>query len=96
MDQALEQAFVRRVVVMNRRGLHARAAAKLAKLAARFDAEVSVTRSDMTVSANSIMGLMMLAAAPGSELALRATGREAADALHAIVNLIAKRFDEDG
>lgn len=85
----------RSVTVVNRRGLHARAAAKFAQLAAAFDAEITVTRKDMTVTANSIMGLMMLAAAPGSDLELKARGAAATAALEALANLVAARFDED-
>ena len=86
----------RSVTIVNRRGLHARAAAKFAQLAGGFDAEVTVTRKDMTVGASSIMGLMMLAAAPGCDLELKARGAAALDALEALANLVANRFDEDG
>ncbi len=86
---------VRRVEIVNRRGLHARAAAKLAKLAASFEAEVTVTRNDLTVTASSIMGLMMLAAGPGTSVELRAEGPAAAEALEALADLIAKKFCED-
>lgn len=85
----------RRVTIRNQRGLHARAAAKLVKLADQFDAEVTVSKGDMAVSGRSIMGLMMLAAGPGSEVGLRATGAEAEAALTAIAALIAGKFDED-
>lgn len=85
----------RTVTIVNRRGLHARAAAKFAQLASGFDAEVTVTRKDMTVTADSIMGLMMLAAAPGSDLELKARGAAAADVLEALAALVANRFDED-
>jgi len=95
MDADSEPALVRHVTVVNRRGLHARAAAKLAKLAGAFDAEVLVVRNDMTVPADSIMGLMMLAATPGSSLELQARGPAAAQVLAAIEALVANRFDED-
>ena len=85
----------RSVTIVNRRGLHARAAAKFAKMASRFDAEVTVTRKDVTVGADSIMGLMMLAAAPGCDLELKARGVAAAAAIEALANLVAGRFDED-
>lgn len=86
---------LRRIVtVINERGLHARAAAKFVKVVERFDAEVTVTRNDMAVSGRSIMGLMMLAAAPGAELELSATGAEADAAINALAGLIASRFDE--
>jgi phosphocarrier protein HPr len=85
----------RLVTIRNQRGLHARAAAKLVKLADQFDAEVTVVKGDMVVSGRSIMGLMMLAAGPGSEIGLRATGMQAEAALTAIAALIAGKFDED-
>lgn len=85
----------RLVTIRNQRGLHARAAAKLVKLADQFNAEVTVVKGDMVVSGRSIMGLMMLAAGPGSEIGLRATGMQAEAALTAIAALIAGKFDED-
>ena len=80
--------------ICNQRGLHARAAARFVKTVERFDAEVTVTRKDATVSGRSIMGLMMLAAGPGSEVELRATGPDAQQALAALVKLISDKFDE--
>ena len=82
------------VTVVNRLGLHARAAAKFVRTAERFDAEVQVTKDDVTVSGTSIMGLMMLAAATGSELELEATGPEAKAAIAALVDLVAAGFGE--
>ena len=82
------------VTVVNRLGLHARAAAKFVRTAERFDAEVRVTKDDVTVSGTSIMGLMMLAAATGSELELEATGPEAEVAIAALVDLVAAGFGE--
>ena len=86
---------VRAVTILNRRGLHARAAAKFVKLVATFDAEIRVTRNGMDVGGDSIMGLMMLAASPGSTITLIATGREAEAAVRAIVDLVVRKFDED-
>jgi len=85
----------RRVDIVNERGLHARAAAKFAKAAGAFKAKVTVTKGEYTVSALSIMGLMMLAAAPGSALELEATGPDAGAAIEALTALIANRFEED-
>ena len=85
----------RAATIRNQRGLHARAAAKFVKLATGFDAEISVTRSGQTVSGNSIMGLMMLAASPGSEVKLSATGRQAEAAIAALTALIENKFEED-
>ena len=81
--------------ISNRRGLHARAAAKFVKLCATFDAQVTVSHRGTEVSGLSIMGLMMLAAAPGCSIEIRAAGVQAADALGALVELIDRKFDED-
>ncbi|MDP3854272.1 HPr family phosphocarrier protein [Phenylobacterium sp.] len=86
---------VRNVDVINKRGLHARASAKFVKLASSFEAEVRVSKDGQTVDARSIMGLMMLAAGPGSAIEIEAEGSEAAAALEALTELVARRFDED-
>ena len=83
------------VEIVNERGLHARASAKFVKLAAAFDAEVTVSRDGTTVDARSIMGLMMLAAGLGCSIEITAEGPEAKPALHALVELVQGRFDED-
>jgi phosphocarrier protein HPr len=80
--------------VCNARGLHARAAAKLVRLADTFDAVVVVGKDDAQVTATSILGLMMLGAAMGSTLRLSARGQEAEQALAAIAALIQRGFDE--
>ena len=92
---AASTVLSRTVTIVNRRGLHARAAARFVKTAERFKAEVTVVRKDASVSGLSIMGLMMLAAGPGSTLELRATGEEAEAALDALAKLVADKFDED-
>lgn len=84
----------RRVTIVNSKGLHARAAARFVKLAAAFNAEITVTKKDISVSGSSIMGLMMLAAAPGCELELEARGPAASAALAALADLIERKFDE--
>ena len=81
--------------ILNQRGLHARASAKFVKCAAEFDAEVRVSRDGQTVDAQSIMGLMMLAAGIGTEVEMEAEGPEAAAALDALCALVARKFDED-
>lgn len=83
------------VMITNRRGLHARAAAKFVKLAAEFQADVEVTRLDQTVCGQSIMGLMMLAAGPGTSIDIAARGAQAEQALRALVDLVERKFDED-
>ena len=85
----------RTVEIVNERGLHARASAKFVKLAGGFDAEVTVSREGQTVDARSIMGLMMLAAGPGSHITISAEGPEARDAVEALAELVTNRFEED-
>lgn len=85
----------RRVEIVNLRGLHARAAAKFAKLAGSYNAEITVLKDGMAVPGSSIMGLMMLAAAKGSALELQARGPASSAALVALAALVANRFDED-
>ena len=85
----------RTTTIVNQRGLHARAAAKFAALADEFDADISVSKGGQTVSARSIMGLMMLAAGIGSKIQLSADGSDATAALDAICKLISDRFLEE-
>jgi phosphocarrier protein HPr len=85
----------RTVEIVNKKGLHARASAKFVKLAANFDAEVRVTKDGQTVDARSIMGLMMLAAGIGSEIDITAEGEQATEAVAALVELVAGKFDEE-
>ncbi|HEY1857943.1 HPr family phosphocarrier protein [Acidocella sp.] len=82
------------VGIINRRGLHARAAAKLVTLAERFSATVEIAKDGQSVSARSIMGLMMLGAGPGSTVLLTAAGFDAKEALDAIAALIEAGFHE--
>jgi phosphocarrier protein len=92
---AAEGRLERTVTIVNKRGLHARAAAKFVKLAGEFeDTSIDVTRNGTCVCGVSIMGLMMLAAAPGSEIALSASGPQAAAALDALADLVGRGFDE--
>jgi len=86
--------ITREVGIINRRGLHARAAAKLVTLAERFSAAVDVAKDGQSVSARSIMGLMMLGAGPGSSVLLSAEGFDAKEALDAIAALIEAGFNE--
>ena len=90
-----EAPFRRTVTICNRRGLHARAAARFVKLADQFDAEIVVAKSGTSVSGRSIMGLMMLAAGPGTSIELRGSGAEAERAIDALAALICGGFDED-
>ena len=79
---------------INRLGLHARAAAKLTQLAAKYQCEVSVARNGRKVNAKSIMGVMMLAAGKGSRIVLETDGPDETEALDAIVALIGDYFGE--
>jgi phosphocarrier protein HPr len=83
------------VTICNERGLHARASAKFVKLASTFDAKVVVCRDDQCVEAESIMGLMMLAAGPGSSVELKADGPQAEAAVSALAALVECRFEEE-
>ena len=91
---ASSTALTRTVTVVNRRGLHARAAAKFVTMAERFGASVDVVRDGQTVSARSIMGLMMLGAGQGATLELQADGWDAKEALEALVGLVETGFNE--
>lgn len=82
------------VVIRNQRGLHARASAKFVKLAQSFDAEIKVTKDGIEVWGSSIMGLMLLVAAPGDSIDIAASGPEARKALRALVQLVEDGFDE--
>ncbi|HSU05448.1 MAG TPA: HPr family phosphocarrier protein [Acetobacteraceae bacterium] len=82
------------VRITNKRGLHARAAAKFVTLAERFGASVDVIRDGQSVSARSIMGLMMLGAGPGSDIELRAEGWDAKEALDSLAGLVESGFNE--
>ena len=91
-----QMSAARRVVtICNQRGLHARAAARFVKTAGQFDAEVLVRKNGTEVSGRSIMGLMMLAAAPGTVIELVGAGRQAEAAVTALAELIECKFDEE-
>ncbi|MGE5114982.1 MAG: HPr family phosphocarrier protein [Betaproteobacteria bacterium] len=83
-----------RVVIANRLGLHARASAKLTKLAAGFKSEIFMSRNSRRVNAKSIMGVMMLAAGVGSEVEIEAAGEDEQAAMTALVALVNDKFGE--
>jgi phosphocarrier protein len=87
-------AVTREIVIRNRLGLHARAAAQFVKTAGRFRAEITVEVGRQKVNGKSIMGLLMLAAAHGTTLMLRATGQDGTAALEALSALVEARFGE--
>jgi phosphocarrier protein len=82
-------------MITNQRGLHARAAAKFVKLAETFEAEISIAKGEMKVSARSIMGLMMLAATQGTTITICASGPDADEAVTVLSGLVKRKFDED-
>tara|TARA_Y100001934_G_scaffold76324_1_gene94961 strand:+ start:381 stop:644 length:264 start_codon:yes stop_codon:yes gene_type:complete len=85
----------RELPITNKRGLHARAAARFVKVAEQFDAQVEVAKDGETVSGTSILGLMMLAASPGTTISISTDGPEASAVLDALATLVTNRFDEE-
>ena len=83
------------IKIINKLGLHARASSKFTQTAAQFSSEVWVTRKDRRVNGKSIMGLMMLAAAMGESIEVRAEGAQAGEALAALVELVQTKFVEE-
>ena len=83
------------ITIINKLGLHARAASKLVNCASRFESEVSISKKGNTVNAKSIMGVMMLAASKGVELELEVNGKDEQACRDALVELINSRFGEN-
>ena len=81
--------------IINQRGLHARASAKFVQVAGSFDACVHVEKDGTKVGGTSIMGLMMLAASPGCSIRVTASGKEAAEVIAALDDLVASKFGEE-
>src|SRR4029079_7034703 len=94
-DSSMQDAVVRVLEIVNKKGLHARASAKFCQTVERFDAAVRVTRGSETVGGTSIMGLMMLGAATGTTITVEATGNEATAAVDAIDKLVSSGFGEE-
>ncbi len=90
-----EGAISKQLLIINKRGLHARASAKFVQTVERFNAEIWVTRGGETVGGTSIMGLMMLAAGPGTTITVSATGPDAEAAIGAISELVESKFNEE-
>jgi phosphocarrier protein len=84
----------RRITIVNGLGLHARAAAKFVKLASTFASQIRVTRGQRTVDGKSILGLLLLAAARGSQIDIAAEGPDEAQALEALAGLVERGFEE--
>lgn len=85
----------KKIIIINKLGLHARAAAKFVQLAARFNAEININSAHREVSGKSIMGIMMLAAGKGSEIEIKTIGPDEDDAMDALEALINNKFGED-
>jgi phosphocarrier protein HPr len=90
-----ENLMIKEFLVLNKLGIHARPAALFVKTANRFACEIFVEKDGEKVNGKSIMGLMMLAAGPGSKLTVHATGPDAPKALVELENLIKRKFDEE-
>ena len=84
----------RQVTVVNALGLHARAAARFVKVASRFRSQIRVTRGQQTMDGKSILGLLLLAAARGSQLTITADGPDDAEAVAALAALVERGFEE--
>jgi phosphocarrier protein HPr len=94
-SSADEAPIVRVLEICNKKGLHARASAKFVQTVEKFDAEVKVKRGNEVIGGTSIMGLMMLAAGPGTTITVEASGREAAEVVNALTALVSGRFTEE-
>ena len=88
-------ARVREMLIVNRKGLHARATAKFVQCVDRFDVDIKVTRCGETVGGDSIMGILTLGAGMGATITVAASGRQAEAALEALAELVASRFGEE-
>lgn len=92
---AKDDAITRDFLIVNQRGLHARASAKFVQLVGSYQADVHVEKDGISVGGTSIMGLMMLAASPGCHIRVTASGPEADEAMTALEELISSRFGEE-
>jgi phosphocarrier protein len=95
MSDTGEDAVTRVVEIVNKKGLHARASAKFVQMAEKYKSSITVTRGNETVGATSIMGLMMLAAGPGTLITVKANGPDAIDAMAALCDLVTGGFGEE-
>ena len=91
-DKAAQE---REMTILNKLGIHARPAALFVKTANRFHCDIFVEKDGERINGKSIMGLMMLAAGPGSKITVLAEGNDSSEALHEIEALIKRKFDED-
>jgi phosphocarrier protein HPr len=95
MSSPRKSEITRDLVVSNKLGIHARPAAMFVKIASKFECDIFVEKDGERVNGKSIMGLMMLAAGPGSKLKVVASGSDAQQALNEIEALLKRKFDED-
>lgn len=93
--EPVSATITRDMLIVNRKGLHARATAKFVQCVEGFDAEIAVTRAGETVGGQSIMGILTLGAGRGTTITVSATGPDAAAAIDALDRLVASRFGED-
>ena len=94
MGHLMAEALRAKAIIKNKRGLHARASAKIVEASARFQSEIHVIKDGNSVNGRSIMGLMMLAASIGSEIEITAEGPDAQEALTAMLALVEAKFGE--
>lgn len=85
----------RKLVIKNKLGLHARPAARLVEITARYDADIFLKRGDLEVNGKSIMGILMLAAERGTEITIRSEGKDEEDMTQAVTDLLEGKFDEE-
>ena len=95
MDHRPDMLLTRELLIVNKRGLHARASAKFVQTVEAYDAEITVSKDGSTVGGTSIMGLMMLAASTGSSVCVTASGAQAEEALNALDALVRDKFGEE-
>ena len=95
MNNEKNNVFNKTLTILNKRGLHARAAAKFVKTMEAFSCSINVTRDAETVSGRSIMGLMMLAASKGAIIQVKATGIDGEQAIQQITELVDNKFNEE-
>jgi phosphocarrier protein len=91
----MSQKLSARVIIPNKRGLHARASAKVVEASARFESDIHFIKDGTSANGRSIMGLMMLAASIGSEVEITAEGHDAPEAMKAILALVEAKFGEE-
>ncbi|WP_105372231.1 MULTISPECIES: HPr family phosphocarrier protein [Neorhizobium] len=91
----MSSSLSREFLIVNKRGLHARASAKFVQMVESFDAQITVSKDGTTVGGTSIMGLMMLAASTGCTIEVAAAGKQALEALEALGQLVANKFGEE-